>query len=50
MSRYPKPCEARVCSLPRVPASEPGMPDYPAQIVVVCEDGSVFRHCYDTNP
>lgn len=33
-----------VCSLPLIPASEPGMPDTPAQIVVVCENGSVFRH------
>lgn len=33
-----------VCSLPKIPASEPGVPDSPAQIVAVCDDGSVFRH------
>ena len=33
-----------VCSLPKIPASEPGVPDSPAQIVAVCDDRSVFRH------
>ena len=33
-----------VCSLPRIPATEAGVPDSPAQIVAVCDDGSVFRH------